>query len=161
MEDLRLGEQRYRDSAMNQHELLVRAEASAPCSEGQRNQARRQIFQYDVILPHAMASEYLAFAEAYHQYLNAELSAQGLSHARGIAEDLSRRLQRTEVGAGARVTNLEQYADLRFTEECELSQRRLRVAEGCSSRIRYSQEQPFNAGNELQLAPHDGHGAST
>ena len=34
MEDLRPGERRYQDSAMNQHELLVRAEPSAHYSEG-------------------------------------------------------------------------------------------------------------------------------
>ena len=45
-----------------------------------------------------MESEYLAFVEAYRQYMNAESSSQGLSHARGVAEDLSKRLQRTEAG---------------------------------------------------------------
>ena len=84
-----------------------------------------------------MESEYLAFAEAYQQYMNAELRSQGLSHARGVAEELSTRLQRTEAGAGARVTGLEQYADRRYAEECEFSQRRLReVALDWASRAR-------------------------
>ena len=126
MEDLRLSEQRYQDSASSQHELPMRAEASIQCSEGQLDQARRQIFQDEVILSHVMESEYLAFAEAYQQYMHAEISSRGLTHAWGVAEDLPRRLQRTEVGAGARVTHLERRADRLYSEECEFSQRRLR-----------------------------------
>ena len=129
VDDLSRSEQRYRDSAINQHELLVRAEASAQCREGQLDQARRCIFQDGIILSHVRESEYLACAEAYHQYMNAELSAQGFSHVRGIAEDWPMRLQRIEAGAGAQVTGLEQYAVRRYAEECEFSQRRLREVE--------------------------------
>ena len=78
MEDLRLSEQRYQDSASSQHELPMRAEASIQCSEGQLDQARRQIFQDEVILSHVMESEYLAFAEAYQQHMHAEISSRGL-----------------------------------------------------------------------------------
>ena len=96
----------------------MRAQASAQYIEGQLDRARRQIFQDEVILPHVMESEYLAFAEAYHQYMNAESNSQGLSHARGVAEHLSRRLQRTEAAASAWVTGLEQYDDRWYAEEC-------------------------------------------
>ena len=75
----------YRDSAWSQHELLVRVDAIAQHSEGHLDRVRRHIFQDEVTLPHVMESEYLAFAEAYQQCMNAELKAQGLSHARGVA----------------------------------------------------------------------------
>ena len=70
-----------------------------------------------------MESEYHEIAKAYQQYMIAELNARGLTHARGVAEYLTQRLQRTEVGAGARVINLEWHADRLYTEECEFSQR--------------------------------------
>ena len=83
--------------------------------------------------------------------MNAELNAQGLSHAPGVVEDLSRRVQRTEAGAGARVIGLDHHADLRFTEECELSRRRLREAEhDWSGRASCFQEHELNARRELQ-----------
>ena len=138
------------DSAWRQHDLLVRAEASAQYSEGQLDQARRQIFQDAVILSHVLTAEYSAFAEAYQQHMHAEISSRGLAQARGVAEDLSRRLQRTEMGAGARVTHLEQHADRLYREECECSQRRLREAEQMGAgRTRYFQEHELQARQEV------------
>ena len=94
----------------------MRAEASAQCSYGQLDQARRQVFQYEVISSHVLESEYHAFVEAYQQCMHAEINSRGLAQARGVAEDLSRRLQRTEMGADARVTHLEQHADRLYRE---------------------------------------------
>ena len=61
--------------------------------------------------------------------MRAEWNARGLSHAQGMAEDLSRRLQYSEAEADVRVHDLEQYADRRYSEECRISQRRLCEAE--------------------------------
>ena len=119
----------YRRQATAQHELFERAEVAASYNEGQLDQARRQRAQDEVILSHVMESEYLAFAEAYQQYMRDEWNARGLTHAQYMADNLSRRLQYTEAGADARVTDLEQYADRRYSEECRISQRRLCEAE--------------------------------
>ena len=82
-----------------------------------------------MVLSHVLEWEYLAFAEAYQQYMRAEWNARGISHAQGMAEDLSRRLHCSEAGADARVNDLEQYADRIYSEECRISQRRLCEAE--------------------------------
>ena len=129
MADLLRCEMQYREQAIAQHELFARAEGSASYNEGQLDQARRQRAQDEVVLSHVQESEYLACAEAYQQYVRAEWNAQGLPHAQCMAEELSRRLQYSEAGADSRISDLEQYADRRYSEECRISQRRLCEAE--------------------------------